>query len=244
MRRECSGGVLGDYVLKIDNIHTYYGNSYILQGVSLSVEKGEIVTLLGRNGMGKSTTIKTVMGLVPPRAGRILLNGVDLVGLKSFKIAQAGVGFVPEDRRTFPSLTVLENLNLPVKRDLEQGWSLEKVYEFFPRLKERNGHRGFELSGGEQQMLAIARVLRMKSLLILLDEPTEGLAPLLVKAIENILGQIKREAITTLLVEQNSRFVTRVADRHYILCHGKIVYEGSNEDFATQEEVKREYLGI
>ena len=231
-------------MLRIEDLHTYYGNSYVLQGVSLSIEKGEIVTLLGRNGMGKSTTIKTVMGLVSPRAGRILLSGVDLVGLKPHKIAQAGVAFVPEDRRTFPSLTVLENLNLPVKREPDQGWSLEKVYEFFPRLKERSNHRGFELSGGEQQMIAIARVLRMKRQLILLDEPTEGLAPLLVKAIETILRQIKREGITTLLVEQNSRFVTNVADRHYVLCHGKIVYEGSNEDFARQEEVKREYLGI
>jgi branched-chain amino acid transport system ATP-binding protein len=231
-------------VLSVEDIHTYYGNSYILQGVSLCVEKGEIVTLLGRNGMGKSTTIKTVMGLVSPRAGRVLLNGVDLVGLKPYAIAQAGVGFVPEDRRTFPSLTVLENLNLPVKRGLEHGWSLEKVYEFFPKLKERSGHRGFELSGGEQQMLAIARVLRMKSQIILMDEPTEGLAPLLVKAIEEILRQIKREGITTLLVEQNSRFVTNVADRHYVLCHGRIVYEGSNEDFSKQEDVKREYLGI
>lgn len=231
-------------MLSIEDIHTYYGNSYILQGVSLRVEKGEIVTLLGRNGMGKSTTIKTVMGLVAPRAGRVLLNAIDLVGLKPYAIAQAGVGFVPEDRRTFPSLTVLENLNLPVKRGLEHGWSLEKVYEFFPKLKERSGHRGFELSGGEQQMLAIARVLRMKSQLILMDEPTEGLAPLLVKAIEEILKQVKREGITTLLVEQNSRFVTNVADRHYVLCHGRIVYEGSNEDFLRQEDVKREYLGI
>ena len=231
-------------MLSIEDIHAYYGNSYILQGVSLRVEKGEIVTLLGRNGMGKSTTIKTVMGLVSPRVGRILLNGVNLVGLKPYTIAQAGVGFVPEDRRTFPSLSVLENLNLPVKRGLEHGWSLEKVYEFFPKLKERSGHRGFELSGGEQQMLAIARVLRMKSQLILMDEPTEGLAPLLVKAIEEILRQIKREGITTLLVEQNSRFVTNVGDRHYVLCHGRIVYEGSNEDFSKQEDVKREYLGI
>ncbi len=231
-------------MLIIEDIHTYYGNSYILQGVSLRVEKGEIVTLLGRNGMGKSTTIKTVMGLVSPRAGRVRLNDVDLVGLKPYTIAQAGVGFVPEDRRTFPSLSVLENLNLPVKRGLEHGWSLEKVYEFFPKLKERGSHRGFELSGGEQQMLAIARVLRMKSQLILMDEPTEGLAPLLVKAIEEILKQVKREGITTLLVEQNSRFVTSVADRHYVLCHGRIVYEGSNEDFSKQEDVKREYLGI
>ena len=231
-------------MLTIDNIHTYYGNSHILQGVSLKVKKGEVVTLLGRNGMGKSTTIKTVMGLVVPREGRVLLNGVNIAGRKPYDIARAGVGFVPEDRRTFPSLSVLENLNLPVRRGSGEGWSLEKVFQFFPRLKERSSHKGFELSGGEQQMLAIARILRMKVELILLDEPTEGLAPLLVKAIGDIIAQIKREGITTLLVEQNSRFVAKVADRHYVICHGKLVYEGSNEDFAHQEEVKREYLGI
>ena len=231
-------------MLTIDNIHTYYGNSHILQGVSLKVKKGEVVTLLGRNGMGKSTTIKTVMGLVVPREGRVLLNGVNIVGRKSYDIARAGVGFVPEDRRTFPSLSVLENLNLPVRRGSGEGWSLEKVFQFFPRLKERSSHKGFELSGGEQQMLAIARILRMKVELILLDEPTEGLGPLLVKAIGDIIAQIKREGITTLLVEQNSRFVATVADRHYVICHGKLVYEGSNEDFAHQDEVKKEYLGI
>jgi branched-chain amino acid transport system ATP-binding protein len=231
-------------VLIIDNVHTYYGNSYILQGVSLKVRKGEVVTLLGRNGMGKSTTIKTVMGLVAPREGRVLLNGNDITGGKPYDIARAGVGFVPEDRRIFPSLSVLENLNLPVKRNSGEGWSPDKIFEFFPGLKQRSGHKGSELSGGEQQMLAIARILRTKSELILLDEPTEGLAPLLVKAIGDIITQIKREGITTLLVEQNSRFVTTVADRHYVICHGKIVYEGSNDDFARQEKVKREYLGI
>ena len=231
-------------MLTVDNIHTYYGNSHILQGISLEVKKGEVVTLLGRNGMGKSTTIKTVMGLVAPREGRVLLNGVNIVGRKPYDIARAGVGFVPEDRRIFPSLSVFENLNLPVRRSSGEGWSLEKVFEFLPRLKERSSHKGFELSGGEQQMLAIARILRMKSELILLDEPTEGLAPLLVKAIGDIIAQIKREGITTLLVEQNSRFVAKVADRHYVICHGKLVYEGSNEDFANQEEMKREYLGI
>ncbi len=231
-------------MLTIENIHTYYGNSYVLQGISLRVKKGEVVTLLGRNGMGKSTTIKTVMGLVMPREGKVLLDGVDITGRKSYDIARAGVGFVPEDRRTFPSLSVLENLNLPVRRARNEGWSLDKVFQFFPRLKERESHKGFELSGGEQQMLAIARILRMKSEIILLDEPTEGLAPLLVRAIGDIIAQIKREGITTLLVEQNSRFVTNVADRHYVICHGKIVYEGSNEDFAGQEQTKKEYLGI
>jgi len=231
-------------MLSVKNIHTFYGNSQILQGVSLTVRQGEVVTLLGRNGMGKSTTIKTVMGLVVPREGRVFFDGVDITGRKPHRIARAGIGFVPEDRRTFASLSVIENLNLPVRGRGGEGWSLAKVFEFFPRLRERGTHKGFELSGGEQQMLAIARILRMKSRLILLDEPTEGLAPLLVNAIGDILAQIKREGITTLLVEQNSRFVTSVADRHHVLCHGKIVYEGSNEDFMREENVKREYLGI
>lgn len=229
-------------MLRIENLHAYYGNSYILQGISLHVEQGEIVTLLGRNGMGKSTTIKSIMGLVPPRAGKILFQNQEIQNRPSFEIARRGIGLVPEERRIFSSLTVLENLNLAVRG--EGGWELEKVFEFFPKLKERSRHRGFELSGGEQQMLALARVLRMKTALILLDEPTEGLAPLLVRAIEDILKEIKRQGITTLLVEQNSRFVTGLADRHYVLCHGRIVFEGSNEAFNKAEEVKKEYLGI
>lgn len=229
-------------MLKIEDLHTYYGNSYILQGISLHVEKGEIVTLLGRNGMGKSTTIKSIIGMVRPRAGKIVFKDREIQNLPSHEIARRGIGLVPEDRRIFPGLTVLENLNLAVRG--EGGWELEKVFEFFPNLKERVNNKGFELSGGEQQMLAMARVLRMKTDLILLDEPTEGLAPLLVRAIEDILKEIKRQGITTLLVEQNSRFVTCVADRHYVICHGKLVYEGSNEDFIKEEEVKREYLGI
>jgi branched-chain amino acid transport system ATP-binding protein len=229
-------------MLKIEDLHTYYGNSYILQGISLHIEKGEIVTLLGRNGMGKSTTIKSIIGMVRPRAGKIVFKDREIQNLPSHEIARRGIGLVPEDRRIFPGLTVLENLNLAVRG--EGGWELEKVFEFFPKLKERINNKGFELSGGEQQMLAMARVLRMKTDLILLDEPTEGLAPLLVRAIEEILKEIKRQGITTLLVEQNSRFVTCVADRHYVICHGRLVYEGSNEDFIKEEEVKREYLGI
>jgi len=231
-------------MLEIEGLHTFYGDSHILQGISFFVRKGEVVTLLGRNGMGKTTTIKSIMGLIRPRAGRILFKGKDIIGLKPYAIAQKGIGFVPDDRRIFPSLTVSENLNLPVKKKAEVGWQLESIYEFFPILKERNKHKGFELSGGEQQMLAIARALRMKTELMLLDEPSEGLAPSLIRAIETILLEIKRAGITILLVEQNTRFATRVADRHYILSHGEIVYGGDNDDFMKREGVKKKYLGI
>lgn len=231
-------------MLEIEGLHTFYGDSHILQGISFFVKEGEVVTLLGRNGMGKTTTIKSIMGLIRPRAGRILFKSNNIVGLKPYKIAQKGIGFVPDDRRIFPSLTVLENLNLPTRKEVESGWQLESIYEFFPILKERSKHKGFELSGGEQQMLAIARALRMKTELMLLDEPSEGLAPSLIRAIETILVEIKRAGITILLVEQNTRFATRVADRHYILSHGEIVYEGDNDDFMKREEVKRKYLGI
>ena len=231
-------------MLEIEGLHTFYGDSHILQGISFLVKEGEVVTLLGRNGMGKTTTIKSIMGLIRPRAGRILFKGNDIIGLKPYEVAQRGIGFVPDDRRIFPSLTVLENLDLPVKKKAEAGWQLESIYEFFPILKERNKHKGFELSGGEQQMLAIARALRMKTELMLLDEPSEGLAPSLIKAIETILQEIKRAGITVLLVEQNTRFATRVADRHYILSHGEIVYGGDNDDFMKRGEVKKKYLGI
>jgi branched-chain amino acid transport system ATP-binding protein len=231
-------------MLEIEGLNTFYGDSHILQVISFYVREGEVATLLGRNGMGKTTTIKSIMGLIRPRAGRILFKGKDIVGLKPHEIAQRGIGFVPDDRRIFPSLTVLENLNLPARKKGEGGWQLESIYEFFPILRDRSKHRGFELSGGEQQMLAIARALRMRTELMLLDEPSEGLAPSLIRAIETILQEIKRAGITILLVEQNTGFATRVADRHYILSHGKIVYEGDNDDFMRRGEVKKQYLGI
>jgi branched-chain amino acid transport system ATP-binding protein len=230
-------------MLTIENIHTYYGVSYVLQGVSLQVNRGEIVVLLGRNGMGKTTTLKSIMGLIRPRDGRIIFKDREISGLRPFEIARSGIGFVPEDRRIFPSLSVEENLNLFVRKG-GKGWDLERIYHFFPGLKERVNHKGFELSGGEQQMLAIARILRMGKELILFDEPTEGLAPLLVKAIIDVLKEIRKDRITTLLVEQNTSFVTEVGDRHYIISHGKIVYEGDNEDFMKQDELKQKYLGV
>lgn len=231
-------------MLDISHLHAFYEESHILKGISLQVKEGELTTLLGRNGAGKTTTMKSIMGLIIPKEGNILFDGKNIIGLKPHEIARLGIGLVPEDRRIFPSLTVLENLNLPVIRKRGEGWNLEKIYEYFPRLEERQGHKGFELSGGEQQMLAIARILRTKASLILLDEPTEGLAPLFVQSIESILQGVKKDGITMLLVEQNTRFAERVGERHYIISNGEIVYMGNHERFIVDEEVKKRYLGV
>jgi len=231
-------------LLEIKDIHTYYGESYILQGVSLEIQKGELVTLLGRNGAGKTTTIKTIMGFLIPRPGAIHFKGREITGLRPHQIARMGMGFVPEDRRIFSSLTVLENLNLPVVGGGSDGWTLENIFEHFSILDQRIKHKGSELSGGEQQMLAIARILRSGAELLLLDEPTEGLAPFLIKAIEGIMKEIKKTGVTVLLVEQNIHFATEVADRHYILYGGKIAYHETNQEFKSNEEVKKRFLGI
>lgn len=231
-------------MLEISHLHAFYEESHILKGISLQVKEGELTTLLGRNGAGKTTTMKSIMGLIIPKEGNILFDGKNIIGLKPHEIARLGIGLVPEDRRIFPSLTVLENLNLPVIRKRGEGWNLKKIYEYFPRLEERQGHKGFELSGGEQQMLAIARILRTKASLILLDEPTEGLAPLFVQSIESILQGVKKDGITMLLVEQNTRFAERVGERHYIISNGEIVYMGNHERFIVDEEVKKRYLGV
>ena len=230
-------------MLIIDNVHTYYGNSYILQGVSLKVRKGEVVTLLGRNGMGKSTTIKTVMGLVAPREGRVLLNGNDITGGKPYDIARAGVGFVPEDRRIFPSLSVLENLNLPVKRNSGEGWSPDKIFEFFPGLKQRSGHKGSELSGGEQQMLAIGRGLMAKPTLLCMDEPSLGLAPIVIEQLGETIKSINARGVTVLLVEQNVHLALGVANAGCALQVGKVVLQGDIETMKSSDIVKRAYLG-
>ena len=226
------------------DVHTYYGESHILKGISSEIKKGELVTLLGRNGAGKTTTLRSIMGIVPPRQGAITLDGLNICGQKPHSIAALGVGYVPEERMIFPSLTVLENLSLPSKGSRRGLWDFEKIYHYFPVLRERTDHKGSQLSGGEQQMLAIARILTMKLRLMLLDEPTEGLAPLLVREIGNILREIRKTGITILLVEQNTRFATGVSDKHCILYNGQIVYEGSNEEFKANQDVQKRYLGV
>jgi len=231
-------------VLFLQDVHTYYGESHILKGVSSEIKKGELVTLLGRNGAGKTTTLRSIMGIVPPKEGKITFDGINICGQKPHSIASLGVGYVPEERMIFPSLTVLENLSLPSKGSKKGLWNLEKIYRYFPILGERKDQKGSQLSGGEQQMLAIARILTMDLKLMLLDEPTEGLAPLLVREIGTILKEIRKTGITILLVEQNTRFATEVSDKHCILYNGQIVYEGDNEAFRADQEVQKRYLGV
>lgn len=231
-------------MLVLQDVHTYYGESHILKGISSEIKNGELVTLLGRNGAGKTTTLRSIMGIVPPRQGTITLDGINICGQKPHSIASSGVGYVPEERMIFPSLTVFENLSLPSKRSQGGLWDLGKIYRYFPVLKERGYQKGLQLSGGEQQMLAIARILTMDLKLMLLDEPSEGLAPLLVREIGRILQEIRKTGITILLVEQNTRFATGVSDKHCILYNGQIVYEGSNEEFKASAEVQKKYLGV
>ncbi|MGO9567293.1 MAG: ABC transporter ATP-binding protein [Desulfomonilaceae bacterium] len=231
-------------MLHLEDIHSHYGDSHILKGMSFRIGEGQVATLLGRNGAGKTTTLRTVMGLVPVTRGQIRFRGKEITNQKPYRIARKGVGYVPEERAIFPSLSVYENLTLPLSRGGPGLWSIDKIYEHFPVLKLRSHHKGSQLSGGEQQMLAIARILTMNVKLILLDEPTEGLAPMLVRGIAKIVDELKREGLTILLVEQNARFAEEVADYHHVIYNGRIVYSGSNEDFKVDVEVRSRYLGV
>lgn len=229
-------------MLDVQDIHGYYGKSHVLQGVSLAVGEGELVTLLGRNGAGKSTTLKAIAGVVTPRGGRVVFRGNDIAGLPPHRIAAQGLCFVPEHRGIFKLLTVEENLKLGARRD--SPWQLEDVYRIFPRLRERRRNGGANLSGGEQQMLAIARALMNHPRLLMLDEPVEGLAPVIVEEIVSQLKMIKAAGVPILLVEQNLEVCTQLADRHVIIEQGSVVYTGSNADFIADEAVKDRYLGV
>jgi branched-chain amino acid transport system ATP-binding protein len=231
-------------MLIVDDIHTYYGDSHILQGVSLTVGQGEAVALLGRNGVGKSTTIKSIIGFTPPRHGQITLRGVEVSHLPSYRIAQMGVGLVPQGRSIFPALTVRENITLAARKTTNGGWTLERALETFPPLKARLKNLGAQLSGGEQQMLALARALMTNPQLLLLDEPSEGLAPLLVAEIGRIIGHLRQEGLSILLVEQNLALALSVADRVYVMNKGWIVFEGTPADLREQAEVRHRYLGV
>jgi branched-chain amino acid transport system ATP-binding protein len=231
-------------MLKILDIHTYYGDSYVLQGISLEVEEGTVVAILGRNGMGKTTLIRSIVGFTPCRQGQILFNDTDITQIPSYKVARMNIGLVPQGRRIFPSLSVLENLRIGVRGKETDGWNEEKIFSLFPPLKERAHHKGNELSGGEQQMLAIARALMTNPELLLMDEPTEGLAPLLVRTIGNAILQLKEGGLSTLLVEQNLPFAIKVADFTHVLSKGQIVYSSTPNELWQNEDVKAQYLGI
>jgi len=228
-------------VLEARGLQTFYGKSHILHGVELRVGEGEIVTLLGRNGAGKTTTMRTLMGLTPARSGTISMLGQDTTGWPPYRVAALGVGFVPEGRRVFANLTVDENLRVPLERS--GPFTIKRVYELFPRLAERRASRGRQLSGGEQEMLAIARALLLNPKLLMLDEPSQGLAPLIVKQVFEIVAEMRREGISILLVEQNVRAAVEIADRAYVLDDGRVAYEGSAAEFGKDEERVRALAG-
>ncbi|MBI3998566.1 MAG: ABC transporter ATP-binding protein [Armatimonadetes bacterium] len=230
-------------MLEVEGIHTYYGLSHILFDVSLRVEAGEVVCLLGRNGAGKTTTLKSVMGVTPPKRGRIRFNGEEIVGRPPHVLAQMGMGYVPDDRRIFPDLTVRENLEIAAKDPAgHRQWDRDRVYALFPALREKEPVKGGHLSGGEQKMLAIARALMGNPELLLLDEPMEGLAPLLVRALEEQVLKLKAISLTVLLAEQNVHSALRLSDRCYVIDDGHIRFQGSVLDLKENEEVRRRYL--
>jgi branched-chain amino acid transport system ATP-binding protein len=236
-------------ILKADDIHSYYGKSHILQGISIHLERGNLVCLLGRNGVGKTTSLKSIMGMVKPAKGSILFRGKEIAGRQPYEIARLGIGIVPEDRRIFPSLTVHENLLMGIVKRPEglsggEGWSAGKVYDLFPRLRERMRQKGGHLSGGEQQMLTMGRTLMGNPELILIDEPTEGLAPKIVRLVTEVLSAIHRSGTTLLLVEQNYKSAIKLAERFYIMSKGQIVFEGGGETLIQAEEVRKKYLEV
>jgi len=228
-------------ILEVHDVHAFYGKSHILHGVSLDMNEGELVTLLGRNGAGKSTTIRSLMGLMKQMKGSVKMFGHEVAGWTPFRIAASGVGYVPEGRRVFPNLTVDENLKVPVER--KGPWTPKKVYELFPRLAERKGNKGRQLSGGEQEMLSIGRALVLNPRLLFLDEPSQGLAPLIVRDVFDIVVKMKNEGMSVLLVEQNVRAAVEIADRAFVLDNGRIVYEGPAAEFAKDEERVRALAG-
>ncbi len=230
-------------LLKVSGLDAWYGESHILHGVNFELYEGELITLLGRNGAGRSTTIKSILGLVGKRTGSVQINGVETINMPTNRIARLGLGYCPEERGIFSSLSCEENLMLPPKVG-EGGMSIEEIYEMFPNLKERRNSQGTRLSGGEQQMLAMARILRTGAKVLLLDEITEGLAPVIVQTLGRVIRALKAKGLTIILVEQNFRFAAPLADRHYVMEHGQIVATVAKNELESKAEMLREYLGV
>ncbi|HXI47910.1 MAG TPA: ABC transporter ATP-binding protein [Steroidobacteraceae bacterium] len=235
---------MGQEMLKIANLEAWYGESHILHGVEFAVQEGEVVTLLGRNGAGRTTTLRAIMGLVGSRSGSVLIKGVEAVGLAPHKIARLGLGYCPEERGIFAALSSEENLLLPPRLKGAQGMQLEEIYDIFPNLLERAASPGTRLSGGEQQMLAVARILRTGARLLLLDEISEGLAPVIVQKLGEVIRTLRQKGITVVLVEQNFRFAAPLADRFYVMEHGRIVKQFAQSELASQMGLLQEYLGV
>jgi branched-chain amino acid transport system ATP-binding protein len=243
MLEQAQSTAKGTALLGVKDLHAWYGESHILHGVDFEVLPGEVVTLLGRNGAGKTTTLKSIMGIVGRRTGSVRFEGEELISLTSDRIARAGLAFCPEERGIFSSLNVEENLLLP-PQIRHGGLTLDRIFALFPNLKERLGSQGTKLSGGEQQMLAIARILRTGARLLLLDEPTEGLAPVIIQQIGNTIGMLKTQGFTILLVEQNFRFASTVADRYYVMEHGRVVDLFANSELDANLGKLHDYLGV
>lgn len=231
-------------MLQLQDLHTHYGAGHILQGVALDIDEGTIGAVLGRNGVGKTTTMRTIMGLAPPTRGHILLGGTDIAGWQPHLIARAGVAYVPEGRMVFPDLTVVENIKV-AERHPPKHWSVARLFELFPALAERRGNKGSQLSGGEQQMLAVARALVSDPQVLLLDEPSQGLAPLVVRELSEVIARLRDEGVTILLVEQNLKLAEAVADKIHVMVKGRVVYGADVGQFKKEEaEVKSKYLTL
>jgi len=231
-------------LLEVVDIHTYYGDAYVLQGLSLTLEQGQILGLLGRNGVGKTTLVNSIMGFTPPRGGQILFKGTDITGASSFATVRGGMGLVPQGRRVFPTLTVAENLRVAERGTDRHGWTMERVYALFPRLAERRHQRARTLSGGEQQMLAVGRGLMTNPDCLIMDEPSEGLAPIIIQSVWQAIGKLRQEGLSILLVEQNAALAVQLVDYVHILEKGRVVFSSTPQELWANDAVKSSYLGI
>jgi branched-chain amino acid transport system ATP-binding protein len=231
-------------ILEVHDIHTYYGDAYVLQGLSLQLAQGQIVGVLGRNGVGKTTLVNSIVGFNPPRRGKILFKGADITQNSSFASVRSGMGLVPQGRRVFPTLSVQENLQVACRSVDRHGWDLERVYTLFPRLRERGSQRANTLSGGEQQMLAIGRGLMTNPDCLLMDEPSEGLAPIIIQGLWEAIGKLKQEGLSILLVEQNTALALKLVDYVHVLSKGQVVYSARPDELRANDRVKSTYLGI